>query len=97
MSQDSWLGPLLFLTHINDLPLAVQDSSVSMYADDTSLCHQSNDVAQLNKAIKNDLKMLDSWLQGKKLSLNIAKTHPILLATKQRHLALEKEQEVFGT
>ena len=75
----SYLGPLLFLIYINDLPLALQDSNVSMYADDTCLCYQSNDMTQLNGAINNDLKRLDSWLQGNKLSLNVAKTHSMLL------------------
>ena len=82
--QGSCLGPLLFLIYINDLPRAVQGSTVSMHADDTSLCHQSNDITQLNKAINNDLRHLDSWLQGNKLSLNVAKTHSMLNTTKQK-------------
>ena len=46
-----------------------------MYADDTSLCHQSGDLTQLEEAINSDLKQLTTWLQGNKLSLNVAKTH----------------------
>ena len=87
--QGSCLGPLLFLIYINDLPQAVQGSTVSMYADDTSLCHQSYDMTQLNEAINNDLRHLDTWLQGNKLSLNVAKTHSMLITTKQKRNILK--------
>ena len=82
--QGSCLGPLLFLLYINDLPQAIRGSTVSMYADDTSLCHQASDITQLNEAMNNDLKQLDIWLQGNKLSLNVAKTHSMLVTTKQK-------------
>ena len=62
---------------------------MSMYADDTSLCHQSNDITQLNKAISNDLRHLDTWLQGNKLSLNVAKTNSMLITTKQKRNILK--------
>ena len=64
-----------------------------MYADDTSLCHQSNDLAQLNEAINNDLKQLETWLQGNKLSLNVAKTHAMLVSTKKKHSTLKSRNE----
>ena len=61
--KGSCLRPLLFLIYINDLPWAIQDSVVSMYADDTSLCYQSSDMTQLSEAINNYLKIVDTWLQ----------------------------------
>ena len=68
--QGSCLGPLLFLLYINDLPQAVQDSTVSMFAEDTSLCYQSHDFTRLCVAINSDLRKMDIWLQSNKLSLN---------------------------
>ena len=90
--QGSCLGPLLFLVYINDLPQAVLDSNVSMYADDTSLCYQSHDMTRLNEAINSDLAKLDTWLQGNKLSLNVAKTHSMLISSKQKHNSILKGQ-----
>ena len=82
--QGSCLGPLLFLLYINDLPFIVKSSKVSMYADDTSIYHSSKDIAQLNAVLNEELRRLDRWLKGNKLSLNVAKTCSMLITTKQK-------------
>ena len=66
-------GSVIFLIYINDLQQAPRGSMAYMYADDTSLCHKSHDMIQLNTANNNDLMNMDNWLQGSKLSLNVAK------------------------
>ena len=43
--QGLCLGPLLLLICVNALPLAVQNSKVSMYTDDTKMCHKSSDIS----------------------------------------------------
>ena len=74
----------LFLLCINDLPQALNTSSVSMYADDTSLCSRSKDLKEFNKALNEYLERLDYWLQGNKLSLNVVKTKSLLIASNQK-------------
>ena len=64
-----------------------------MSADDTSLCLKSKDISQLNEAINVDLERLDSWLKGNKLSLNVAKTQSMLIATKPKHRTLNNAAE----
>ena len=86
--QGSCLGPLVFIINSNNLPQAVLDSNVSMYADDTSLCYQSFDTNKLNVVINNDLEKLQKWLMGNKLSLNATKTQSMLISTKQKHTIL---------
>ena len=64
-----------------------------MYADDTSLCYQSHDLTLLNEAINSDLKKLDSWLQGNKLSLHVTKTYSMLIFTKQKQNILTSQNK----
>ena len=82
------LSSLLFLVYINDLSLAIKNSKTSMFADDTSIYRCSKDVPQLNREINEDLEKLDEWLMGNKLSLNVAKTHSMLIASQQKHKSL---------
>ena len=86
--QESCLGPSLFLAYINYLLEVVNISTVSMYADDTSLTFQSKDISQLNETINDDLKHLNLWMQGNKLSLNVSKTQSMLIYTKPKHQKL---------
>ena len=93
MPQGSCLGPLLFLIYINDIPRALKISRMSMFDDDTCLYHQSSDISLLNEAINEDLTYVDNWLKGNKLSLNVMKTHSMLISTKPKLKALKSKNE----
>ena len=79
--QGSCLGPLLFLIYINDLPCALKSTKVTMYADDTSISYSSKSIAEINEAVNSDLKRLQNWLGGNKLSLNVVKTQSMILGS----------------
>ena len=57
---------------------------VHMYADDTSLMFASDSVTHINDCVNDDLSNLKSWLQGNKLSLNVAKTHSLVVGSRKR-------------
>ena len=93
VSQVSCLVPLLFLLYINDLLKAINNANVYMYADNTSLSYQNHSIHQLNRALNQDLKALDKWLRGDKLSLNVSKKQSVVFSTKQKLAVLKSQTE----
>ena len=57
-----------------DLPQAVKTSTVATYANDNSLSYRSDDIHQLNEALRKDVTTVIEWLKGNKLSLIVTKT-----------------------
>ena len=69
--QGSALGPLLFLTYINNLNGIVNFLKIHHFADDTSILYTSNSLKDINRKINRDLKSIAEWLKANKLSLNL--------------------------
>ena len=51
------------------------------------------DIAQLNEATNSDLPQVEKWVKGNKLSLNVMKTHSMVISTKPKHKTLENQGE----
>ena len=82
--QGSVLGPLLFLIYINDLPLSSSKLSFYLFADDTNIYCESDNLYKLQRTVNKELRKVKLWLDVNKLSLNIDKTNFIIF--KSPHL-----------
>ena len=72
VTQGSVLGPLFFLSNINDLPRGLH-SNVKLFADDTSLFSVIHDVDGWSTTLNNDLVKIQEWAYNWKMSLNADK------------------------
>ena len=79
--QGSILGPILFLLFVNDMPLSIRDSTLDVYADDTTLskCCSWENVPHLTQALNQNLKRLDEWSARNKMFINSQKTKSMLV------------------
>ena len=78
--QGSVLGPLHFLIYINDLPNISNKLKFYLFADDTNIYLESDELIDLEKVMNKELVKLYKWLSTNRFSLNISKTNFVIFA-----------------
>ena len=67
--QGTVLGPILFLIYINDLELAIQDSSTSSFADDTRIFCEIQ-LTEDTEILQSDLNNVIDWSTANNMELH---------------------------
>ena len=73
--QGSILGSLLSIIYMNDICNVSESLHTIMYADDTSIIMNGNDLESLIQSVNSELCLLNTWLKANKLALNVNKTY----------------------
>ena len=82
--QGSILGPLLFLTYVNDLPSYLRECNLTLYADDTVIYASAKDAATLEFRLNIDLQSISKWFFHNLLTLNENKCKFVLFGSTQK-------------
>ena len=82
--QGSIIGPVLFVIFINDIIKSDIDSSLILFADDTSVFLHDRCPETLIARATRSLGNIKSWLNKNRLTLNNQKTQYIIFHYKQR-------------
>ena len=77
--KGSLLGPSLFNIYINDLNLQVTNTSLQLYANDTTEYASDASPPVLEYIITSDLHILSTWLQQNYLHTNASKTQAMTI------------------
>ena len=75
ISRGSFLGPLLFVVYVHDLSNASPVLDPIIFADDTNLFFNHNDIKYLFTVVNDELVNIKDWFITNNLSLNVEKTN----------------------
>lgn len=81
--QGSILGPTLFLIFINDLPMAVSEAKVLLFADDTTAVVQDSDPNNLLELVDGVTGHLHQWFAANRLAVNRDKSQTMNFSYKR--------------
>ena len=79
--QGSIIGPFLFLSYINDIVRNI-NSSIRLFADETSLCIIVENPIQAATILKSDLSQIYTWASNWFATFNPLKTESLTFSQK---------------
>ncbi len=80
--QGSILGPLLFSLYINDFGNILNRARYHLFADDTLVYLESDNLTSLINEMNMELENISKWMSYNKLKINIDKTKCMILANR---------------
>ena len=89
--QGSILGPLLFLSYINDLANVSGVIFSMFFADDSNMFLSGKNPDDLIKVMNTEITKVIDWLRINKLSLNLKKTHFTVFRKSRRRIELKED------
>ena len=82
--QGSVLGPILFSIFVNDISSHVYPCAVNLYADDTLLYCNGNNIIEASEKLQQSLNGIAEWYSGNRLALNASKSKCMVIAGKHQ-------------
>ena len=82
--QGSILGPLTFITYMDDLPNSVEGTKMKMYADDTNLTKQITSLCDIKEELIPESEKVIQWLKANKLGPKHTETEFMLFGSLKR-------------
>jgi hypothetical protein len=96
--QGSILGPLLFISYVNDLPNVIhQFARPVIYADDTSILVTAKNLKDLQIKVSSTLNHVSNWFSSNELTLNMEKTNTIKFYSNHFHNNLQQSAFKINT
>ena len=80
--QGSILGPTLFILFFNDFSSLPSQSSRILYADDTTILLNNDNINELTENARSEISTIDVWLTENNLQMNVEKSCWILFTNR---------------
>ncbi len=93
--QGSVLGPLLFLTYINDMPDNINHSETRLFADDTILFRAISKPSD-SQLLQQDLSALETWENRWQMAFNPSKCTVIRVTSGKTNPELDFQYQLHG-
>ena len=82
--QGSVLGPLFFILFINDIFLYPALENMSLFADDATDHHTSNNIQNISSKLQIKATSVNQWCEINRMKMSIEKTKIMLIGSRQK-------------